>query len=231
MTNTGHTLHGGQQAAWIESDGEQETRALCAELQSHDERRAIAAAHQLQQHPSPAAIAGLRAALGRPGLLGLEASRALADMGRPAFGALLASLESPNPTMRWHAAKALTAIAAPESVPALIAALGDEDAGVRWEAVHALAAVGLPALAPLLHRLCAADLSIWQATGAQRVLRRLAPLVPELHVEKLIRMLDHTQQLVSVPIEAYRLLQLAPDLTNRTPEGDPVHADACSEGF
>lgn len=68
--------------------------------------------------------------------------------------------------MRWHAAKALTAIVAPKSILALIAALSDEDAGVRWEAVHALAAIGQPALAPLLHRLCAAGLSsgCWAAS-------------------------------------------------------------------
>jgi len=101
-------------------------------------------------------------------------------------------------------------MAVPDSIPALIAALRDKDAGVRWEAVHALGAIGLPALAPLLRTLCAAELSVWLATGAQRVLRRLAPQAPTLHVETLIRLLDHTQAYIAVPVEAHRLSLLLP---------------------
>jgi HEAT repeat protein len=161
------------------------------------------------------AIEALCEALARPGRVGQEAMQALSDTGRPAVPAILAILQSSDTTARWHAAKALAAIAAPAGAEALVAHLEDEDAGVRWEAVHALSAIGLPALIPLLRRLCRDDLSVWLATGAERVLGRLAPLIPALHPDRLIVLLEHNQSHIAVPIEAHRMLADLADLAKQ----------------
>ena len=187
-----------------------EVQRLRAELWNRDEAAALEAVRGLSRLRSPASCAALCEALGREGRVGAAATRALELVGQPALVYLLAALRHPNATRRWHAAKALCAIAPTEAVPALIAALRDEDAAVRWEAVHGLAAIGEPSLVPLLRVLCRAELSSWLSMGAERVLRRLAPWFPNLKLSRLIWMLDHTQAHVSVPLEAHRLLtQLA----------------------
>jgi HEAT repeat protein len=179
---------------------------LRSEVWNEDEARAIRAVRQLRHADCSAATDALCEALARPGRVGLEACHALSDIGSPTVSALLASLSRPDSTARWHAAKALAAIAAPETGPALVDRLEDEDAAVRWEAVYALSAIGLPALPPLLHRLSSGDFSVWFAVGAQRVLRRLAHLMNPLHPERLIADLDQRQTYISASIEAHRLL-------------------------
>jgi hypothetical protein len=180
---------------------------LRAEIWHEDEARAIRSVRQLRRAGSPEATEALCEALARTGRVGLEATHALSDLGRPAVEALLAALNGPDVTARWHAAKALAAIASPDTAPALVERLEDEDAAVRWEAVYALAAIGLPALPPLLHRVCTDSFSAWFAAGAQRVLRRLAHLIPSLHPEHLVAALDQPQMHISAPVEAHRLLE------------------------
>jgi len=180
---------------------------LRAEIWHEDEVRAIRSVRQLRHAGSPEATEALCEALARAGRVGLEATHALSDIGRPALRALLNTLDGPDTTARWHAAKALAAIAAPETAPALIEHLEDEDAAVRWEAVYALSAIGLPALPSMLHRLCSGEFSVWFAVGAQRVLRRTAHLIPSLHPERLIEALDQTQTYITAPVEAHRLLE------------------------
>jgi HEAT repeat protein len=183
----------------------------CAELQSADELRARASARHLLEYPcEKSAIAALVVALGRPGLVARDAMRSLAEIGTPALSALIQCLRDPKAGNRWHAAMALAQIAAPESAPALVAALTDGDASVRWEAVKALAAIGGPSLAPLLTTLATQTLTAWLATSAQRVLLRLEPLFPALHLELLRRMLAQTHEHIGVPVEAYRLLHNRP---------------------
>ncbi len=180
---------------------------LRAEIWHEDEVRAIKSVRQLRHAGSPAAIDALCEALARSGRVGLEATHAASDIGRPAVQTLLATLQGPDSIARCHAAKALAAIAAPETAPTLVDRLEDEDAAVRWEAVYALSAIGLPSLPPLLHRLCSGDISAWFAVGAQRVLRRTAHLIPLLHPERLIAVLDQTQTYISAPVEAHEMLE------------------------
>jgi HEAT repeat protein len=180
---------------------------LRSEVWHEDEVRAIRSVRQLRHAGSPEAIDALCEALARAGRVGLEATHALSDIGPPALQSLLTTLDGPDITARWHAAKALAAIAAPETAPALIEHLEDEDAAVRWEAVYALSAIGLAALPPLLHKLSSGQFSVWLAVGAQRVLRRTAHLIPSLHPDRLIAALDQTQTYISVPVEAHLLLE------------------------
>lgn len=181
--------------------------ALCAALKGRDEAEAVSAARQLALDSSPATIAALIEALGRGDLRAAEAAFSLAVIGEPAVPALIDRLRSGDPTTRWHAARALAAIASPEAVPALINALHDESADVRWEAVYGLSAIGLPALAPLLRAICTArEITPWFAEGAQRVLRRLMPLAPGLGLDRLIHMLEHVQEYIAAPLEANRIL-------------------------
>lgn len=156
------------------------------------------------------AVVALIATLAQPGLVAQESTRSLVAIGTPATSALIRCLASSQPSTRWHAAAALREIASPESAAALVAALTDDDAGVRWEAVKALAAIGRPSLPPLLDALATQPLSAWLATGAHRVLRRLSPYFPELHLDQLCRMLEHTNDHVGVPLEAHRLLHSSP---------------------
>jgi hypothetical protein len=72
------------------------------------------------------------------GLVRLRARETLAAIGEPALEALVQLLGSPEPHLRWEAAKALTEIPEPAAIPGSIALLGDRRSGIRW-----LAAVGL----------------------------------------------------------------------------------------
>ena len=72
------------------------------------------------------------------GLVRLRARETLAAIGEPALEALVQLLGSPEPRLRWEAAKALTEIPEPAAIPGSIALLGERRSEIRW-----LAAVGL----------------------------------------------------------------------------------------
>jgi HEAT repeat protein len=179
---------------------------LCVAIKDRDEARASSATRRLAGYASAPAIDALVDALGRTGPVAQAATVTLVELGASSVERVVAALDDPNVSRRWHALRVLTEMALPGTVPRLIASLNDEDAGVRWQAVHALAAIGLPALEPLLCALQRDYLSAWFAAGAHRVLQRLAPLVPQLRLERLTRDLEHDQAHVAAPLEAHRLL-------------------------
>lgn len=101
----------------------------------------------------------------------VKARATLVLRGREAGPALAAALQSPDETVRWEAAKALTEIRDPKAAPALVTALEDDDPSVRWLAAEALALLGRNALEPLLHALITSHGSVWMRDGAHHVLR------------------------------------------------------------
>lgn len=101
----------------------------------------------------------------------VRARATLVLRGLRAGPALAAALLSPDETVRWEAAKALTEVRDPAAAPALVTALQDDDPSVRWLAAEALALLGRNALEPLLHALINTRGSAWMRDGAHHVLR------------------------------------------------------------
>lgn len=64
-------------------------------------------------------------------------------MGAPAVTPLLEALASPEAAVRIEAARALSAIRDPQSIPALIAAVDDPSAVVQYWAEQALDRLGV----------------------------------------------------------------------------------------
>jgi len=79
-----------------------------------------------------------------------QAREQLLALGRHVTSWLVVLLASRRCRLRREAARVLTGISDPRSVPALVTALTDEDAVVRMWAVEALARLGRPALIALL---------------------------------------------------------------------------------
>ena len=101
----------------------------------------------------PESIAAMVAGLGDPrGLLRLRFADSLGSVGKVAVPALCqAMLLSDQVTVRRAAAKTLTLISDPNSLPALVDALmNDEDSVVQGSAMGAMAAIGTEAVAPIL---------------------------------------------------------------------------------
>lgn len=135
------------------------------------------------------------------------ARRALVELGPLAREPLVAALRSPNHTVRWEAAKALSELADPASGPALVQALTDERFDVRWLAAVGLIALGQAGLVPLLQAL---EHASWDRVllrdGARHILRAqlggphghaLAPVVTAL---------EGPEPAVTAPLAAYRAL-------------------------
>jgi HEAT repeat protein len=80
----------------------------------------------------------LRDVGGEDGSARLRARETLAAIGEPSLGSLIGLLGSPEPRLRWEAAKALTEIPEPAAIPGLISLLEDRRTEIGW-----LAAVGL----------------------------------------------------------------------------------------
>ena len=83
-----------------------------------------------------------------------KARWALETIGKPAVSLLIKALNhSGQEQIRWEAAKALSAIVDPGSIPALVIALEDCDEDVAWLAAEALAKFRKKAWPPLLRML------------------------------------------------------------------------------
>ena len=101
-------------------------------------------------------ISKMIAGLGDPrGLLRLRFADSLGSVGQAAVPALCeAMLSSDNVTVRRAAAKTLTLIEDPESLPDLVCAfLNDQDSVVQGSAMGAMAAIGEEAVTPILNLL------------------------------------------------------------------------------
>jgi bilin biosynthesis protein len=101
-------------------------------------------------------ISRMVAGLGDPrGLLRLRFADSLGSVGQAAVPALCeAMLSSDNVTVRRAAAKTLTLIEDPESLPDLVCAfLNDQDSVVQGSAMGAMAAIGEEAVTPILNLL------------------------------------------------------------------------------
>jgi len=94
------------------------------------------------------------------GMVRLRIAETLGEIGEPATPFLLEALANhPNVVVRRAAAKTLTLIALPTTIPNLIyALLNDEDTVVKGSSVGALARMGEAAVPPLLEILAEPDL-------------------------------------------------------------------------
>jgi HEAT repeat protein len=86
----------------------------------------------------------------RKGAIRESARKALVDLGESAVPALLEATASNSKQLRWEAAKALSDIAAPESVEVLVRLLTDKDAEIRWMAGVGLSRIGAASIVPTL---------------------------------------------------------------------------------
>lgn len=102
-----------------------------------------------------------------------HARERLVPLGSSASPFLVPLLSEEKDQTRWEAAKALSEIADPASVPALLHALEDEDGDVRWLAAVALITIGPPTAVPLLEALIERIGSVWVRQGAHHVLAEL----------------------------------------------------------
>jgi hypothetical protein len=164
--------------------------------------------------PTPAELRALVAALAAHDRRVRDRARqALVDRGAPVVEALIPALRSPNHTMRLEAAKALSAIADPRSVPALIEALDDERFDVRW-----LAALGLIALpeASLIPLLSALQRTPWSEsnlhTGAHQILRTQLRGPYGAIIAPVVAALKGAEPSVTVPLAAYHALGALRDI-------------------
>jgi len=94
----------------------------------------------------------------------------LVRLGSTATPFLLPLMADHKVQTRWEAAKALSAIADPASIPALLLALEDNDTDVSWLAAEGLIAIGPAVAAPLLQRLIERTGSVPLRQGAHHVL-------------------------------------------------------------
>jgi HEAT repeat protein len=132
---------------------------------------ARAAADALGQVNRPEAVPVLTRALSHPdGGVAQNAARSLARIGKPAIQPLLQAIRSPDPTVAYLAASALSQIDAAE--PALLQAATDP--ALRRYALIALIERGSAAAIPLLEQAARADDPALRQI-AQRGLQRLSP--------------------------------------------------------
>ncbi|MCE5253210.1 MAG: HEAT repeat domain-containing protein [Actinomycetia bacterium] len=79
---------------------------------------------------------------GDDGRARLQARETLAAIGEPALDLLVGLLDSPEPRLRWEAAKALAEIPEPAAIPGLVALLGGGRSDIGWLAAVALINLG-----------------------------------------------------------------------------------------
>jgi HEAT repeat protein len=151
----------------------------------------------------------------KKGLTRQRARLALTDIGKPAVPGLLIVLGSPNPDIRWEAAKALGEIGDPSAALALVHALEDRTFGVRWLAAEALIGLHQDAVIPLLQALVRGARSVWLREGALHVLRALAKESLTEQLKPVIGALGGSQPGDEVPVAAGLTLQAiaGPDRT------------------
>lgn len=132
-------------------------------IQLSEEEAVLLSAHLKEQRSSgipinsdQESISKMIAGLGDPrGLLRLRFADSLGSVGKAAVPALCdAMLSSDNVTVRRAAAKTLTLIEDPNSLPDLVNAfLNDQDSVVQGSAMGAMAAIGEEAITPILNLL------------------------------------------------------------------------------
>jgi len=124
--------------------------------------------------PNKTEIESLIAALrDKDGMTREHARERLVKLGSPATPFLLPLLSDHTSQTRWEAAKALSEIADPKSIPALLHTLEDEDGDVGWVAAEALAAMGPTVAVPLLKALIDRIGSTEFRQGAHHILGEL----------------------------------------------------------
>jgi HEAT repeat protein len=108
---------------------------------------------------------------------GLKRERArdtLVLVGSRGVPTLVPLLPGGPPKLRWEAAKSLSEIHDPATIPDLVSALEDDDSGVRWLAAIALINTGYASVAPVLNALATRPSSKALRQGAHHVFADLA---------------------------------------------------------
>lgn len=107
---------------------------------------------------------------------GIERQKArheLVEIGVPVIKYLGELQFEPKQQVRWEALKALSQIAAPESIPILINALENDDFDIRWLAAEGLIHIGKSSIKPLLEAIVEKEDSIYLREGAHHILKDL----------------------------------------------------------
>ncbi len=126
--------------------GSEATAALISALLDPDEDVIVCAALGLGERgeTQPSVVAALLTQLRCCGhYAGRHVSDALSKIGEPAVGALIEALEDSRPSVRVLAARALSRVLSPSSIPALVKALDDPEAAVEHYALDALQRMGV----------------------------------------------------------------------------------------
>ena len=116
----------------------------------------------------------------RKGSVREQARDALVEMGPAVVPALLELLPSPTKRLRWEAAKALSAIAAPSSMTALAGLLADPESDIRWMGAVGLIRIGPSSIPAALRVLIKKPESTDVRRAVHHVLRDLSREHPEL---------------------------------------------------
>ena len=143
----------------------------------------------------------------KDGVLRCKARAALAEIGKPAVGALVSALKDRNQTVRWESAKALGTIRDPKSIDALVAALRDKLFDVRWLAAEALIGIGDKSVKPLLQALIEYPESEELREGAHHVFHDLVTSQYRDDLKPLITALEDLTFTLDIPIRAKKALK------------------------
>lgn len=178
-------------------------RAVRALAAIHDERCGAALVHAL--------------ALDH-GQVHQEARRALDDLGFLAEPAWIEALHHPDPHIRWHAARGLSALSAESllrdpqslrnssSVTMLAAGLFDENQAVRWATARALAALDEAGVPAILTVLTQHELTDPFRQAAYYALRSMQNPQTQIRLAPLLPLLQRSGDKAAVPSIARRLL-------------------------
>jgi HEAT repeat protein len=109
-----------------------------------------------------------------------KAREELVAVGTPVVPLLMESMLSDDGHIRFEAAKALSQIGHPLSVPAFVALLRADDAGMRWIAAEGLVNAGPASIPPLLKELLGHPDSDVLCHGAHHALKGLSERWKEL---------------------------------------------------
>jgi HEAT repeat protein len=136
-----------------------------------------------------------------------HARERLVGMGPQATASLVPLLTDERTQVRWEAAKALSEIADPASVPALVETLEDEEDDVSWLAAEGLAAIGKPSIVPLLRALVDGEATFLLRRGAHHVFSKLPDAESRDLVAPVHELLEGPYEDISVVMAAERLLE------------------------
>jgi HEAT repeat protein len=138
-----------------------------------------------------------------------RARHALALIGRPAVPSLVELAGSHDKLPRWEAARALSAIADPESIPTLVGLLADSESDIRWIAAVGLVRIGPRSLPASLREAIDNPDSIEVRRAVHHVLHELAKdnrVIGEL-VSPVLEVLGETDPSGAIPPVAQRALK------------------------